>query len=133
MAKVVGDVCAAVRRSGIRLGVVYIPESRWLNEKYTPGQRAHFVSTARLFESCADWVDLSAFESIGWDNRNFINRYMLENYPYRGWKEPQVALSWIAEQPTERRWHFFDPDHMNAAGARSFSQTMAPKIAAWSR
>jgi len=132
VAAVVSDICTAVRQSGVRLGVVYIPESRWLNEKYTAAQRAHFLSIAGLLGACADWVDLSAFESVGWDNRNFINRYMLDDYPYRGWKDPQVALTWIAEHPTERRWHFFDPDHMNAAGAKSFSQRMAPKIDAWS-
>ena len=125
--------CDAVRRAGLRLAVVYIPESRWLNERYSPAQRTQFLEVASLFRACADWVDVSPFESAGWDNRDFINRYLLDDYPYAGWRQPDIALAWIAERPNERRWHFFDPDHMNASGARMYSHLMGPKIAAWSR
>jgi len=133
MPAVVRDICAAVRQSGVRLGVAYIPESRWLNERYSPAQRTQFLEVASLFRACADWVDVSPFESAGWDNRDFINRYLLDDYPYAGWRQPDIALAWIAERPNERRWHFFDPDHMNASGARMYSHLMGPKIAAWSR
>src|SRR6266851_1679588 len=106
MPAVVREVCAAVRQSGVRLAVVYIPESRWLNERYSAAQRAQFLSVTRSFGACADWVDVSPFESAGWDNRDFINRYLLDDYPYPGWRQPEVALAWIAENPNERRWHF---------------------------
>ena len=131
MPAIVREVCEAVRQSGVRLGVAYVPESRWLNQLYTPAERAHFLSVARLFGACADWVDVSPFESAGWDNRDFINRYLLDDYPYSGWRQPEAALAWIAERPNERRWHFFDPDHMNAAGAQLFSRAMQPRLAAW--
>jgi lysophospholipase L1-like esterase len=31
----------------------------------------------------------------------------------------------------ERRWQFFDPDHMSAAGAREFSAALAPRLSQW--
>jgi hypothetical protein len=129
--EVVHRACQAVRRAGIHLGVVYIPESRWLNQHYTAAQRADFIRNARLFNECADWVDLAAFESMGYDNRDFVNRYLVDNYPYTGWQDLAVARRWISEQDVERRWQFFDPDHMSAAGAREFSAALAPRLSQW--
>lgn len=131
VADVVHRACRAVRRAGLHLGVVYIPESRWLNQHYTAAQRADFVRTAGLFNDCADWVDLSAFSSMGYDNRYFVNRYLDDNYPYGGWQDLAVARRWIAENDVQRRWRFFDPDHLSAAGAREFSSTIAPRLSQW--
>lgn len=130
-ADVIHRACGAVRRAGIRLGIVYIPESRWLNQHYTAVQRSDFVRNARLFDECADWVDISAFESMGYDNRYFVNRYLVDNYPYTGWSDVGIAQRWIGEQDVERRWQFFDPDHMSAAGARKFSAAMVPRLSQW--
>jgi hypothetical protein len=123
--------CDAVRATGLRLAVVYIPESRWLNEHYSAAQRRDFMHNAMLYRQCADWIDMSAFESMGYDNRFFINRYLVDNYPYAGWQRVSIAHQWMAENATERRWQFFDPDHMSAAGAREFSARIAPRLAAW--
>ena len=129
--QLIGGACEAVRRTGLRLGVVYIPESRWLNERYTPEQRERFIRDAKLFTECADWVDLSAFDALGFENRYFVNRYLVDNYPYAGWQDMTVAHRWIGERETERRWQFFDPDHMSAAGAREFSAQIAPRLQQW--
>jgi hypothetical protein len=129
--QIVDRTCRALARAGLRLGVVYIPESRWLNERYTPGQREAFIRDARRFAQCADWVDLSAFESFGLDNRYFVNRYLVDNYPYAGWQDVSLARQWIDESATERRWQFFDPDHLSAAGAREFSARTAPRLSRW--
>ena len=128
---IVGEACDAITRSGLRLGVVYIPESRWLNQRYTAEQREEFVRVARLFEQCADWIDLSAFDSFGFENRYFVNRYLVDNYPYAAWHDWSLAHHWIGENDQERRWQFFDPDHMSAAGAQRFSAQMGPRLARW--
>jgi hypothetical protein len=133
VAAIVQRSCTAIRRAGLHLGVVYIPESRWLNQHYTPVQREDFIRNARLFSECADWIDVSAFEAMGYDNRYFVNRYLVDNYPYAGWQDLAVAERWIGEQDVERRWQFFDPDHMSAAGAREFSASQAPRLAQWIR
>jgi hypothetical protein len=125
--------CRAVRRAGLHLAVVYVPESRWLNQHYTEAQRRDFVRNAELFRPCADWIDLSAFESYGYENRFFVNRYLVDNYPYNGWQDVTVAERWIGEASTERRWQFFDPDHMNAAGARKFSAQIGGRLEQWVR
>jgi len=123
--------CDAVRRAGLRLAVVYIPESRWLNQHYTAAQRRDFIANAALYQQCADWIDMTAFDSLGYDNRLFVNRYLVDNYPYAGWRTVAVAQQWMAENATERRWQFFDPDHLSAAGARAFSTRIAPRLAQW--
>jgi hypothetical protein len=128
---VVNDVCNATERAGFRLGVVYIPESRWLNQRYTPEQRQEFVRHAELFRRCADWIDLSAFEAMGFENRHFVNRYLVDNYPYAAWNDMSTAHQWIAENEVERRWQFFDPDHMNASGAGAFTAHMLPRLERW--
>jgi hypothetical protein len=128
---IVDRACAAVRRAGLRLGVVYIPESRWLNQHYTAQQRADFIRNANLFSACADWIDMDAFSSFGYDNRYFANRYLVDNYPYAGWHDVSVAQRWIGEEDVQRRWQFFDPDHMSAAGAREFSRQMVPRLTRW--
>ena len=128
---VVQRSCDAVHRAGLRLVVVYIPESRWLNQHYTAAQRRDFAQNAERFRACADWIDMSAFDSMGYENRFFVNRYLVDNYPYSGWQDAAVAQQWMAENATERRWQFFDPDHMSAAGARQFSTRIAPRLARW--
>jgi hypothetical protein len=125
--------CSAVRRAGLHLAVVYVPESRWLNQHYTEQQRRDFVRNAELFRPCADWIDLTAFASYGYENKFFVNRYLVDNYPYTGWQDVTVAERWIGEAATERRWQFFDPDHMNAAGARAFSEQISGHLAQWVR
>jgi hypothetical protein len=125
--------CRAVRRAGLHLAVVYVPESRWLNRQYTAEQRRDFVRNAELFRPCADWIDLSAFDSYGYENRYFVNRYLVDNYPYSGWRDVAIAERWIGEAATERRWQFFDPDHMSAAGAREFSQQIGARLEQWLR
>ena len=129
--QMVDRTCRALARVGVRLGVVYIPESRWLNERYTHEQRDAFIRDARQFEQCADWVDLSAFDSYGFDNRYFVNRYLVDNYPYAGWRDVTLAHQWINESATARRWQFFDPDHLSAAGAGEFSARMVPQLSRW--
>lgn len=131
VAEIVRRACGAIRRAGLRLGVIYIPESRWLNQRYTAAQRADFIRAASLFGACADWVDLSAFASTGYDNRYFVNRYLVDNYPYAGWQDLSAAQRWINEDAVERRWQFFDPDHMSAAGARVFSAAQTPRLSQW--
>lgn len=128
---VVEGVCRSVRAARVHFGVVYVPESRWLNEHYTDEQRSQFRADAALFGACADWVDLSAFDQRGYDNRYFVNRYLVDDYPYNGWNNPPAALAWIGESPQERRWQLFDPDHMSAVGAHTFSRAFAKRLQRW--
>lgn len=131
MPEVIDNICTQLNRSNIKLAIVYIPESRWLNQIYTNGQRANFIKTAMLFKQCADWIDLKFLKQYGGENRWFANRYLLDDYPYEAWHDPLKALKWVEEKPKERRWQFFDPDHMNSYGAKNFSIYMADKIRDW--
>jgi hypothetical protein len=124
---IIEKVCAAAKRSHVRLGVVYIPESRWLVSRFSPEQRAAFLDVMAKF-SCADWVDFSFFDTLGGPDSWFVNRSLIENYPYDAWKDPDRAVSWQQEAPDTRKWQFFDPDHMNPMGASIFSKHIAAEI-----
>jgi hypothetical protein len=131
MPEVIDNICRQLSKSNTELAIVYIPESRWLNQLYTKDQRVSFIETAMLLKQCADWIDLTFFEQYGGENRWFANRYLLNDYPCEAWYDSLVALKWVEEKPEERRWQFFDPDHMNSYGARKFSMYMAGEIRDW--
>jgi hypothetical protein len=115
-------ICAAARQLGIDLGVVYIPESAWLVSRLTREQKAGFEQVMRRFAACADWVDFTFFSAGGGQNRWFVDRFELPDYPYDAWADPAAARRWQEEAPRARQWKLFDPDHMNPLGAREFSR-----------
>ncbi len=116
---------------GIHLAFVYIPESAWLVDTY-PGPLADaFLRDAAAFASAGDWADLSAFQNGGNPNPLHLNRSAEEGFPYEECADIARAEDWIAGNDRVRRWRFFDPDHMNPAGARAFTERMVPRLLAW--
>lgn len=124
---VIDRICAAAKRNQVRFGVVYIPESRWLVSQFSPEQRAAFRDVMAKF-SCADWVDFSFFDALGGPDAWFVNRYVIDGYPYAAWNEPDAAVTWQQQAPDVRKWQFFDPDHMNPKGAHAFSEYLLYRI-----
>lgn len=122
---VIEKICAAAKSNQVRLGVVYIPESRWMLSRFSAEQRQAFRDVMQKF-SCADWVDFS-FSQNGGPNIWYVNRYAIKNYPYEAWNDPDAAVAWN-RSVEERRWQFFDPDHMNPMGAAAFSERVANEI-----
>lgn len=129
--EVIDRICASVKRTHVKLGIVYIPESRWLNETYSEQQIAEFRLVAEKFKKCADWVDLSFLDQSGGPNKWYANRYLLDDYPYEAWSYPDAAEAWIKTAEIERRWQFFDPDHLNGYGAKIFTGHMILKHGQW--
>lgn len=127
---VIAQIGRKAEACGVRLGVVYIPESRWLNRLYTAAQRQHFQEACQAFARIASWHNIDWFNG-GAENGNYVNRYMLLDYPYHTWNDPYAARTWIAEDAQSRQWQLFDPDHMSALGAARFTEDMAPKIREW--
>jgi hypothetical protein len=125
---VIQNICTAAKNAGVRLGVVYIPESRWMVSQFTPEHLAGFREVIKEFSSCADWVDFRFFETGGGPDIWFVNRYLLRDYPYDAWASPAEAVEWQHQSPQERRWQFFDPDHMNAKGASAFSSLIVDRL-----
>lgn len=125
---VIEDICRAAKRNDVVLGIVYVPESEWLLSRFTDQQRQAFMQVTKRFAACANWSDFRFFPG-GAPNNWFVNRYLLSDYPYGAWRDVALARDWIAEAPQERRWQFFDPDHMNSQGAKQFSHIVANLLA----
>lgn len=130
IADVVDRACQAVTAAGIELAVVYIPESAWLTRQYSAEQQAQFNAVVDRFRQCASFVDIAAFPDGG-DNRWYINRYLVEDYPYAAWDDFTLLDAWMAADETQRRWQFFDPDHLSPYGARAFTASMLPGLSGW--
>lgn len=130
---VIERICEAARRSSVRLGVVYIPESRWLIQQLSNAQREAFGRVMERFRACADWTFFDFFDEGGGPNLWYVNRYAIPDYPYDAWYDPAAAVSWESQSPTARRWQLFDPDHMNTLGATKFSEALLSRIAEWRR
>jgi hypothetical protein len=129
--EVVAEIGRKARAGGVKLAVVYIPESRWLTSRYTPEQREQFLRAVRALEKEATFCDIEWFTRGGGDNRLFVNRYMLADFPYDIYDDAAAAREWIKVEQSQRQWQLFDADHMNAAGAEKFTRSTAPKLRAW--
>lgn len=130
MPDVTDDICHAIESSGIALGVVYIPESRWLASQYSPAQQSWFTAMVDRLKRCATLIHIDEFPAGG-DNRWYINRYAAEDYPYGAWSDFDLLDPWIAVDETQRRWQFFDPDHLSPFGASAFTAAMLPELIGW--
>lgn len=129
---VIEQICRAATRNGVKLGVVYIPESRWLLSLLSDEQRREFAEVESRFRACADWTDFSFFPDGG-PNIWYVNRALIPDYPYEVWSDLAAARRWVGNGDARRRWRLFDPDHMNSLGASEFSRRIAPELAAWLR
>lgn len=123
--KIANSICKKIKALKISLVVVYIPESRWLVQHYTNEQKQSFLEAANQFGECAN-VNLDFFNNEGLENKYYINRQALENYPYDIWNNIQHIQKWVSENESERRWTVFDADHLNVGGAKYFTEQMIP-------
>jgi hypothetical protein len=129
--QVVAEIARKSRAQGIKLAAVYLPESAWLTARYTPEQREQFLRAVRAFEREGAFCSVEWFTRGGGDDRLFVNRFSLDDFPYDIWNDAEAARRWIAAEPSQRQWQLFDPDHMNLAGAEEFTRSVTPQLRAW--
>jgi hypothetical protein len=129
--QVVAEIGRKARAQGIKLAAVYIPESRWLTARYTPEQREQFLRAVRAFEMEGVFCDIEWFTRGGGDDRLFVNRFSIDDFPYDVWDNAETARKWIAADESQRQWHLFDADHMNLAGAEEFTRSVTPQLRNW--
>ncbi|HAT8326994.1 TPA: hypothetical protein GDD11_13610 [Legionella pneumophila] len=112
----------------IKLIFVYIPESKWLISHYTEAQLQEFhLFTAKIKTMGFILID-DVNLTTGFENIYFLNRFLVDNYPYHSWSDDKLLKAWIDEDFSTRQWQVFDPDHMNALGATKFTQYMLPLL-----
>lgn len=114
----INDVCDRIRTKGIKMSVVHVPESPYLETLYPQWVWARYVAELRRFEACADIVVANKSSEFGLTNRHYVNRLLDDGFDYRQWSEPDPLTDDRA----------FDADHMNPLGANLFTRGVTPLL-----
>lgn len=103
-----------VRRHGITLFVVAVPESPWLEKEYPAWIRERYYGLLRAFKPYARGVFIYTAADAGLGNRHFINRSLKSGYDYSKWDAPEFHGRVD-----------FNADHMGGVGALRFTAVAA--------
>ncbi|BDQ32978.1 hypothetical protein JCM14722_05200 [Pseudodesulfovibrio portus] len=114
MVREIGDI---VRRNGINLIVVAIPESAWLEAQYPDWLRDNYYALLDQFRPFARRVLIYTTSDVGLGNRHFINRSLKSGYDYGKWSDPDYLDS-----------SGLNADHIGAVGAVLFTKKAAKDI-----
>lgn len=126
--QIIKQIYKKSKQSNIELTFVYIPESKWLLKNYTKSQKKHFEKMLNLLSDYGFRVLAKDYYSGGLENKYFINRNLLQDYPYNAWGSKEEIDKWVIDQKGQHKWKLFDPDHLNAAGATYFTSRILPKL-----
>jgi hypothetical protein len=102
--------CDAIKRTGMKFSLIHIPESPYLEARYSERQRADYAANLALFQHCSDRIVLHFASDYGLQNIDFVNR-MLDDIRYESFQSPEPL----------RDPRLFNLDHMNPLGARRFT------------
>jgi hypothetical protein len=107
----IARICRLVSEQGLRLYVVHMPESPYLEAKYPPGMWDDYIGMAGELRACAAEVSMRTTAEYGLDNHDYLDRF-LSNTGYD---------QWLSNRPL-RNGYEFDLDHLNRFGARQFTR-----------
>ena len=121
------DFCSTLAKRGIRLDVVRSPVSLTMPD--TPGL-IDAVADARTYLPCAKRVEDRDAAQWGLDERDFLNRMLVEDYPYEIWQDASGAAMAAHLAPLEPQDgdRLIDTDHLNPIAARKFGRELARAI-----
>lgn len=106
----ISSVCERVKNMNASLRMIYIPESPWLYQRYSPAQWAEFQDSVRRLSRCAEQTIMLPPEEYAMDNRHFLIAEKMGAGQYTSWlSSPSVSQS------------IFDADHMNVLGSAVFT------------
>jgi hypothetical protein len=114
----VGEICGRVRTHNLRLWVLHIPESPWLEARYPDHVWEGYVSGLKALSSCAEKVVADKAMSFGLGNRHYVNRDLRDDHDY-GWWEGTGSMA--DDRP-------FDADHLNPVGAARFTKEVLGRL-----
>ncbi|MBG0791664.1 MAG: hypothetical protein H0S80_14330, partial [Desulfovibrionaceae bacterium] len=89
----VREIGEVVRRNGVELFVVAVPESRWLEQQYPAWIREKYRSLLNDFSPYAKAVMIYTAQGAGLGNRHFVNGSLRPDYAYDKWLEPDFLLN----------------------------------------
>lgn len=108
-------VCDRIVARGLRLAVVHIPESPFLESLYSRRDWSEYEAILGELSACAAVVVADRAPAYGLGNRHYVNRGLADTFRY--------------DTLTEAGGDHMDPDHMNLVGATVFSRQAAEKLA----
>ena len=118
--KVVPAICDAVRRSGARLWVVHVPESPYLESRYSPEVWHAYRSAIDALSPCAERILVAPARALDLGNRHYVNRALDDAHDYAAWRRPGAIHDEKA----------FDADHLNPVGAERFTREALSRLTA---
>ncbi len=114
----VADVCRIVRAHKLRLLVLHMPESPYLEARYPEEVWRAYLAAMRSFDRCAEKVIVEKAVSYGLGNRHYINRELKDTHNYGKWGRPGPLTDDLD----------FDADHLNPVGAGKFTRAVLAKF-----
>lgn len=106
------QICQSVRASGANLWVLHVPESPYLEARYSQEVWQRYGQAVKALAPCAEKVLLDPASSYGLGNRHYVNRQLLDSHDYAVWQMQAPLGDDLA----------FDADHLNPVGARFFTR-----------
>jgi hypothetical protein len=110
-------ICALITEMNSKLIVLHIPESPTLESMYGTELLKTYENALRSFD-CADKILVADAASYGIDDRHFLNRRMVKDFPYDKIQKMEEIFSAQA----------YDLDHLNPVGAEVFSRKMTETL-----
>jgi len=127
--------CAALDQRGVALDVVVGPVPQMTIERMQAiGNPALPPSLATLGEDLERWLPCArrviARNAAGWglDLRHYVNREADPDYPYEVWESPEAYAAYADGLDRGRRFRSFDDNHLNLAGAVTFTEALASEL-----
>jgi hypothetical protein len=114
----IDEFCNLINREGIILYVIDIPESPYMLAKYKKEDLLTYQRILQHFRQCSKNIVTDGIASYGLGNRHFLNRSMLDNFPYESLQDTsRVSLAYL-----------YDLDHMNLIGATKFTSIAVKRL-----
>lgn len=111
--------CKLINREGIDLYVIDLPESPYMMANYKKEDLRTYEQILQQFRQCSQNIVMSDAASYGLGNRHFINRSMMDSFPYESLPDGTSGISLP---------YLYDIDHMNLIGATKFTQIAVKRL-----
>jgi len=118
MPEKIAAFCSWIDTHGIELYVIDIPVSPYLEAQYKEKDIRSYKEIVELFRKCSKHVIQEGSRYYGLGNRHFINRSMLDDFPYEQLMEEPIHFPLHTDISQE---NLYNVDHMNLIGANRFT------------
>lgn len=104
--------CEVIKKNDIRLFLVDIPESPYLQSLYKASDITKYSEIIQKLSQCSKKVVRLTNDEWGLDNRHFLNRSLSSKWDF------EQLYSKLDHTPADQKILAFDLDHLNLVGAQ---------------